>query len=186
MNGVRRFLSGSSGSTPEPAPLSPAPATAPLIISAKSTWPPSPPFVQSPTGSLDNYPGTTAALSFRKDKKTSLPPEEDSTGNLSFQSTRSSNSYPSRHSSVPQSPVAGPSSPRAPPMPPRVSQLSRKSAGAEWKRSSQMLNIRDDLLMSLLASEAIVDSRGCEILSAEEVEEMKKVRYSPQILNSAH
>lgn len=38
-----------------------------------------------------------------------------------------------------------------------------------------MLNIRDDLLISLLASEAIVDSRGYEILSAEEVEELKKV-----------
>lgn len=62
-------------------------------------------------------------------------------------------------------------------MPSRVSQLSRKSAGAESKRSSQMLNIRDDLLMSLLASEAIVDSRGFEILSAEEVEELKKVRH---------
>jgi len=30
--------------------------------------------------------------------------------------------------------------------------------------------------MSLLTSEAIVDSRECEILSAEEVEELKKVR----------
>lgn len=39
-----------------------------------------------------------------------------------------------------------------------------------------MLNIRDDLLMSLLASEAIVDSRGFEVLSSEEVEELKKVR----------
>lgn len=37
-----------------------------------------------------------------------------------------------------------------------------------------MLNIRDDLLIDLLASEAIVDSRGCQILSAEEVEELKK------------
>ena len=35
---------------------------------------------------------------------------------------------------------------------------------------------KDDLLLSLLASEAIVDSRGFEILSAEEVEELKKVR----------
>lgn len=39
-----------------------------------------------------------------------------------------------------------------------------------------MLNVRDDLLMDLLASEAIVDSRGYQILSAEEVEELKKVR----------
>lgn len=39
-----------------------------------------------------------------------------------------------------------------------------------------MGSVRDDLLMSLLASEAIVDSRGYEILSSEEVEELKKVR----------
>lgn len=48
--------------------------------------------------------------------------------------------------------------------------------GSEGKRSSQMLNVRDDLLLDLLASEAVVDSRGCQILSAEEVEELKKVR----------
>lgn len=39
-----------------------------------------------------------------------------------------------------------------------------------------MLSSKDDLLMSLLASEAIVDSRGFEVLNAEEVEELKKVR----------
>lgn len=38
-----------------------------------------------------------------------------------------------------------------------------------------MVDTRDELLMSLLASEAIVDSRDCEILSSEEVEELKKV-----------
>ena len=61
-------------------------------------------------------------------------------------------------------------------MPSRVSQLSRKSVAYEPKRSSQMLNVRDDLLMDLLSSEAIVDSRGYQVLSAEEVEELKKVR----------
>lgn len=49
-------------------------------------------------------------------------------------------------------------------------------AAADWKRRSGLLDLKDDLLMSLLASEAIVDSRGYEILSAEEVEELKKVR----------
>ena len=48
--------------------------------------------------------------------------------------------------------------------------------GADWKRSSQMSSVRDDLLMSLLASEAIVDSRGYDVLSSEEVEDLKKVR----------
>lgn len=45
----------------------------------------------------------------------------------------------------------------------------------ELKSASGVYSTRDDLLMSLLASEAIVDSRSCEILSAEEVEELKKV-----------
>lgn len=45
-----------------------------------------------------------------------------------------------------------------------------------WKRTLGSVNIRDELLMSLLTSEAVVDSRECEILSAEEVEELKKVR----------
>jgi Up-regulated During Septation len=40
----------------------------------------------------------------------------------------------------------------------------------------QQANTRDALLLSLLSSEAIVDSRGYEILGAEEVEELKKVR----------
>ena len=67
-------------------------------------------------------------------------------------------------------------------MPQRVSQLSRKSiervvpAGLDLeKRLSGTANMRDELLITLLASEAIVDSRGYDILSAEEVEEMKKV-----------
>lgn len=180
MNGVRRFLSG-AGSTPEPM-TPPAPPTAPLAISGKASWPPSPPPTQSPTGSFENFQ-TTSALSFRKEKKPTLPPD-DELGNSSFQSSRSSNGYPSpsRQSSMPQSPGAGPSSPRVPPLPTRVSQLSRKSTGSEWKRSSQMTNIRDDLLISLLASEAIVDSRGCDILSAEEVEELKKVCCMPIIM----
>lgn len=40
-----------------------------------------------------------------------------------------------------------------------------------------MSNVRDDLLTSLLASEAIVDSRGYDVLSAEEVDELKRVRH---------
>ncbi|EKM59769.1 uncharacterized protein PHACADRAFT_137955 [Phanerochaete carnosa HHB-10118-sp] len=182
MNGVRRFLGGGSSSTPStPEPASPPahPGTAPLLFSGKPNWPPA-----SPTES--NYspsPPTTAALSFAK-KKPTVPPEDD-VGNSSFSSSRSSGSAvsPVRQTSyfnLPQSPGAGPSSP---PKHNRVSQLARKAVagGNESKRSSQMLNIRDDLLIDLLASEAIVDSRGYEILSAEEVEELKKEQ---QVLSS--
>jgi hypothetical protein len=38
------------------------------------------------------------------------------------------------------------------------------------------MNTRDELLISLLASEAVVDSRDFEILSSEEVDDLKKVR----------
>ncbi|KAI0796236.1 Up-regulated during septation-domain-containing protein [Irpex lacteus] len=172
MNGVRRYFGGGTGnSPPDSMTPSPPPSTSSLVFSAKPSWPPSPPPESSSRDSFESPP-VTAALSFRKDKKLSLPPSDD--GSSSFSASRSSNGYLSRSGSTPQSPVAGPSSPRVPPLPSRVSQLSRKSTGSEQKRSSQMLNIRDDLLISLLASEAIVDSRGYEILSAEEVEELKK------------
>ncbi|KAI0089192.1 Up-regulated during septation-domain-containing protein [Irpex rosettiformis] len=174
MNGMRRYFGGGSGSSPpESMAQSPPPTTSPLVFSSKPSWPPSPPPDSSPrTGSFDTSPPITPALFVRKEKKSSFPPNDEA--NNFFPTSRSSNGYTSRTGSTPQSPVAGPSSPRIPPLPSRVSQLSRKSVGSETKRSSQMLNIRDDLLMSLLASEAIVDSRAFEILSAEEVEELKK------------
>jgi hypothetical protein len=46
----------------------------------------------------------------------------------------------------------------------------------DWKRSSTLLNTRDELIISLLASEAMVDSREYDILTSEEVEELKKAR----------
>lgn len=115
---------------------------------------------------------------------------------ISSASPRSSNGgfSPSRSQTSPMSPphphhsphhhhqhnVSSSSPTRIPPLPPhRVSQLSRKSVEkglSEWKRSSSgMMDTRDELIMSLLASEAIVDSRGYEVLTAEEVEDLKKV-----------
>jgi Up-regulated During Septation len=48
----------------------------------------------------------------------------------------------------------------------------------DWKRSSGPLNLntRDELLISLLASQAVVDSGDFEILGSEEVDELKKAR----------
>lgn len=73
------------------------------------------------------------------------------------------------------SPVAGPSSP---PVPHPTLLPPRNSAPSEWNGTSGLLNVRDDLLMSLLTSEAVIDSRECEILSGEEVEELKKVSFN--------
>ena len=154
MNGVRRFLGGGS-STPSSQAV-PLPSTPPSV-----------------PATLDESPKTTAALVFRKDRQRTAPSRHsDDDGNSSFQSSRNSNES-GRTSTQPSSPVAGPSSPRMPPLPMRVAELSR---GGSERRTSAVLSSKDDLLLSLLASEAIVDSRGFEILSAEEVEELKKVR----------
>ncbi|KAI9000693.1 Up-regulated during septation-domain-containing protein [Trametes punicea] len=186
MNGVRRFLGGGAGSatstppsqTPPLPPSTPPPSsTNPLNVPPKPSWPPSSPPQNG--NALDESPKmTTAALFFRKDRQrpppgpsTSTKSDED-TGNSSFQSSRDSVES-GRTSTQPSSPVAGPSSPRMP-MPMRIAELARKPIDGEGRRSSMLLSAKDDLLMSLLASEAIVDSRECEVLSAEEVEELKK------------
>jgi hypothetical protein len=116
----------------------------------------------SPTKELPPPPSagfTTRGLFIRKDRKPSLP-------------------------------VAGPSSTNSSPTtttPP----LRRKIPPPEWEEPPdlppdlpphtpmngvQPVNTRDALLLSLMSSEAMVDSRGYEILNAEEVEELKKVR----------
>ncbi|CDO77018.1 hypothetical protein BN946_scf184380.g3 [Trametes cinnabarina] len=183
MNGVRRFLGGGT-STPPPQtsplpPSTPPSSTNPLNVPPKPSWPPTSSPPQNGAAALEESPKmTTAALFFRKDRQRPLPgpststKSDEDTGNSSFQSSRDSVES-GRTSTQPSSPVAGPSSPRFP-VPMRVAELARKPVDAESGRSSIFLSSKDDLLMSLLASEAIVDSRGFEVLSAEEVEELKK------------
>ena len=90
----------------------------------------------------------------------------------------------------PPPPVAGPSSTNSSPTtttPP----LRRKIPPPEWEELPDLppdlpphpltngvkqVNTRDALLLSLMSSEAMVDSRGYDILNAEEVDELKKVR----------
>jgi len=45
----------------------------------------------------------------------------------------------------------------------------------KWQAASAMLSAKDELLLELLSSEAILDSRDCEILASDQVEELKKV-----------
>lgn len=57
--------------------------------------------------------------------------------------------------------------------------VARKSVAkpdGDVKRSSGFLNTRDELLFSLLASEAVVECRDFTIITSEEVEDLKKVR----------
>ncbi|KZT05616.1 uncharacterized protein LAESUDRAFT_743869 [Laetiporus sulphureus 93-53] len=198
MNGIARFLGG--GGTPaslqfsppsSPPSQSPPQQPVPLARSSKPSWPPSP--LQSPTELPANESPkmTTAALFLRKDRQKLPPgpPSSEGTANGSFHSpnsSRQSNGVSLARSQGPSAqappPVAGPSAPR--PLANRVSGLSRipvDRSAMDSKRSTAMFTTRDELLVSLLASEAIVDSRGCEILSAEEVEELKKEH---QVLSS--
>ncbi|KAI0065763.1 hypothetical protein BV25DRAFT_1821443 [Artomyces pyxidatus] len=82
---------------------------------------------------------------------------------------------------TPATPVAGPSSPPRKSPPDTDSEWTYLGSngngstnGSGSTRGSGLAHTRDALLMSLLSSEAVVDSRGYEILSAEEVEELKK------------
>ncbi|KIJ37456.1 hypothetical protein M422DRAFT_50524 [Sphaerobolus stellatus SS14] len=202
MNGVRRFFaatnvaSSSSSSPPPPVPKDPTPepgtsppkppSVAPLFISSgkqvfprPKSRPASPDQVSSPTS-----PGTApAALFARKDGPTSprrKPVKVDVKSSVN--GTRPSlDSY----GNSPRSPTL-PNGSSSKPYPNGTSNTYRpvealKPQDSTWKQSSTLVNTRDELLMSLLASEAIVDSRGFEILSAEEVEELKREQ---QLLSS--
>ncbi|TFK43828.1 Up-regulated during septation-domain-containing protein [Crucibulum laeve] len=181
MNGVRRLLGTATGSSP-PSPAQDQQSTAPLAFSSKAgpSWPPASPTVtQQSALPTDSPKASTAALFLKKDRQKSQPPADDDTPNSSFQSNRyssrttdSSFSSPNRSFNGPGSPISGPSSPRV--QPNRL--ITRKSvtADGEYKRNSGPMNTRDELLMSLLASEAVVESRDFQILSSEEVEELKK------------
>ncbi|EIN10854.1 hypothetical protein PUNSTDRAFT_85232, partial [Punctularia strigosozonata HHB-11173 SS5] len=191
MNGVRRLFTGASSATtpdPPPKPESPPKATIPLVINAKPSWPPSSPSIspRSPTKSLPGSPlespkTTTAGLFLRKDKQRppAMPSESDA-GDTSFQSRPMSNAASSFMSPVRNQAPSLPPSPETtqrsrPRTISRPSIISRKLPNySSPLRPSSPGNSRDELLISLLASEAVVESRDCEILPAEEVEELKK------------
>ncbi|KAK7062161.1 Up-regulated during septation-domain-containing protein [Favolaschia claudopus] len=148
--GVRRFLASATGTSTSPPPELP-----PLKPGAP-TWPP-----QTPTAANTPLSPSTTPLSLRKDKL------DD--GEVSRSPARSqkplTNGIPSPVKQSPTRQVPSPVS-RVPPPTTRLS-TSRMTPQPGF-------NSRDELLISLLASEAVVDSRDFEILSSEEVEELKK------------
>jgi hypothetical protein len=138
-------------------------------------------FLGNPTSAVTkDRPGTSRSPS--PTKELPPPPSPGFTRGLFIRKDRK-----------PPLPVAGPSSTNSSPTtttPP----LRRKAPPPEWEEPPdlpphpptngvQLVNTRDALLLSLMSSEAMVDSRGYEILSAEEVEELKKVRGSPFRIN---
>ncbi|KAF9266247.1 hypothetical protein L218DRAFT_997002 [Marasmius fiardii PR-910] len=175
MYGVRRFLGAAAGlgQQQQQQELSPPPP-APLALTKNS----------SPQSLSSSPINTTSALFIKKHSakpSTDTFSEPRSSPSLSPVSTRNS-PLPPVHTQQPpgSSPVAGPSRSLIPrPSISRV-QTTRKPAAQidekseAPKRTSGVLNIRDELIFSLLASEAVVDSQNFQILSAEEVDELKK------------
>ncbi|KAJ3573692.1 hypothetical protein NP233_g2264 [Leucocoprinus birnbaumii] len=202
MNGVRRLLGAATGASP-PSPDKDSPAlqpistsTAPLSFVKNSAPSPNWPPQASPTTSSPKQPTlseslqSTAALFLgKKDKSRQATVEEEITVGSPYDATRplnghtksSSREQVSRSTPPPShtprnGSISGPSSPVLPPT--RV--ITRKSVNksdVEVKRSSGFTNTRDELIFSLLASEAVVDSRDFTILTSEEVEDLKKEQH---------
>ncbi|KAJ6515405.1 Up-regulated during septation-domain-containing protein [Mycena sanguinolenta] len=149
--GVRRFLASATG-TASPPPADPLP-----LKPGAPTWPPS-----SPTATTTALSPTTAPLSLRKDKL------DEPEAPRSPARKPLSNGLPSTPSPTKISPTRQLPSPLSR-VPPPTSRLSTSRLATQ-----PAFNTRDELLISLLASEAVVDSRDFEILSSEEVEELKK------------
>lgn len=207
MNGVRRLLAAatsptttntSSSSPPSSASPSEQNITPSFVPKSGPNWPPhSPP--TSPIQPLSAPPpppssspspfSTTQALFFKKSAETfSSTPYASLSRSTSSRANNPPNSAPipspNRSQTMPNTPSqAGPSTPpRSLPNSGQSRYSARKSVNpdsAPWKRTSGPLNTRDELIMSLMASEAVIDSRDYDILSTEEVEELKKVRCQP-------
>ncbi|KAF9481884.1 hypothetical protein BDN70DRAFT_930562 [Pholiota conissans] len=194
---------GSSSSSPPSQPELPL-STAPLSFAPKSgpTWPPSSPgpalqaYPESPkttqalflkkdrTKSSSSSPSAQAPAAFDSDQPatTSTPNSNgsyysrQSTGTAALRTSRNTHGTPSptRSQTLPPSPAVP--SPRGGSMSTTARASVRKSGNTDlsWKRSSGNLDTRDELLISLMASEAVIDSRQFNILTAEEVDELKK------------
>ncbi|KAG6332223.1 hypothetical protein ID866_6867 [Astraeus odoratus] len=169
MNGVRRLWGGGRSTSPATTSQAPHPdsalaASTPVTTAAIATNPPSPPQASPPTSPLVDEPfANTPGLVIRKDKTGRKPiaPRTVAGGNTT---TSPSSSLHSHSTSLGSQLFPDGSFPNG-------------GSDLEWKRTSSLVDIRDKLLMSLLTSEAVVDSRNCEILSAEEVEELKKEHH---------
>ncbi|RDB19786.1 hypothetical protein Hypma_012893 [Hypsizygus marmoreus] len=165
MNGVRRFLGAATTSSSPPSssgPESPAAQVTPLSFTAKTvtgpSWPP-----QSPTTP------STPPLFLKKDHIRNRSQEDDPFSKSPDSNLRSNPGSPASTSSrIPPNRLALRKS------------LVQSYSETDWKRSSggstssATVTTRDELLISLLASQAVVDSRDFEILSSEQIDDLKK------------
>ena len=63
---------------------------------------------------------------------------------------------------------------------PTTSQTPPPPIMPKWQAASAMLSAREELLLELLSSEAVLDSRDCDILASDQVEELKRVCSHPR------
>lgn len=151
MDGVRRFLTGNTAS-PEPPQPPPVVPISPLSLNTK------PPADNDQTNVLTESPvSTTSPLSLKRDKLRFQDNDQ-----LHHSSTRK---YSVRPNISPHNTI------RIPPQ--DVIPLA-----VDHRNSENAHSTRDELLLSLLASEAVAECQGHDILSSERVEELKKVRNS--------
>ncbi|TFK66568.1 hypothetical protein BDN72DRAFT_823239 [Pluteus cervinus] len=196
MQNVRRFISAATGSAapsqPEP-PRQATPPPNPAFNQPGPSWPPTSPTTYQPAPSTGS-PGSTAPLSFRKDKATPADASPSGPAGLPLVSDSASpftsplrngrsippSSPPKTRSSAVNSPLLS-SSPRVLPATNGIARKPTPSSEPEWRPTSQAMSTRDELLTSLLASEAMVESRDYPILGPEEIEDLKKEQ---QVLTS--
>ncbi|KAG8691004.1 hypothetical protein FRC09_011755, partial [Ceratobasidium sp. 395] len=188
MNGIaRRLLGGGLGSsskdapvpTPTPPPANePPPQVAPLAIgggkSGSGSWPTPASMLasaRSMTGRSEdaspvavNQPGGVVDDSTIRQRPTRTSSMK---GSASVVTSPTAMSPPP----VLRAPVPAGSGPR--PVVNTKNVIPKNRTGTPVA-SNGAVNTKDELLLSLLASEAVVDSRDAEILSAEQVEELKK------------
>jgi hypothetical protein len=158
MNGVRRFLTGNATS-PDPPQSTSIVSVSPLSLSNKPSWPPTD--NDQATNVLAESPvSTTSPLSLKRDRpqlQDDDQPRPSSSRADSIQTTLSSRKAA------------------------RIPPPGAVSLTVDRRNGENTYSTRDELLLSLLASEAVVECQGHEILSSEQVEELKKVRSSRQL-----
>lgn len=157
MNGVRRFLTGNATS-PDPPQSTPVVSTSPLSLNNKLSWPPTD--NDQATNTLTESPvSTTNPLFLKRDRPRPQDDGQPQPSSSRTDSVRTSLSHTTT---------------RIPP-PTAIPLIVDHTDGGE------AYTTRDELLLSLLASEAVAECQGHEILSSEQVEELKKVRSSRQL-----
>lgn len=155
MDGVRRFLTGNTASSDPPQPP-PVVSISPLSLNTR------PPTDNDPTNVTTVSPvSTTNPLSLKRDKQRLQ--DDDRPQHPSFRKESAQ-------------PTISPHNPS------RISPPNPIPLAVDHRNFDENAHsTRDELLLSLLASEAVAECQGHEILSSERVEELKSVCIDRQL-----